>query len=271
VTNVVIGAASGIGTAVAEKLAPRGPLLVVDRDLDGVKQVAGRIGGDIEAVACDIADPTQIDALAGNIDELDALVLTAGLSGASSAGRQIFEVNLMGTERILLAVEPLLETGSVAVCFASLSGHRIPERPELMAVLEDPLAADFFEKLGAAGVDADNSQLAYSVSKRGVMRLVRRRAKPWAARGARIMSLSPGSTDTPMSRFQEQQTPIQAEIIKNSPFGRRARPAEVASVVEFLTSAGASFMTGSDVLVDGGMAATVPDGGRPRRARPRRR
>jgi NAD(P)-dependent dehydrogenase (short-subunit alcohol dehydrogenase family) len=61
-----------------------------------------------------------------------------------------------------------------------------------------------------------------------------------------------------MSRMQEQQTPIQAEIIKNSPLGRRARPEEVANVVSFLTSERASFVTGCDVLVDGGMATTMP-------------
>jgi NAD(P)-dependent dehydrogenase (short-subunit alcohol dehydrogenase family) len=145
------------------------------------------------------------------------------------------------------------------VCFASVSGHRAPEVPALMAVLEDPLSGRFFESLRKLGVNLDDPVLAYSLSKRGVMRLVRRKTAAWGARGARILSLSPGINDTPMSRFDEQRHPIMAEIVKNCPLGRRGQPEEVANVVEFLTSERASFMTGSDVLVDGGMVATIPN------------
>jgi NAD(P)-dependent dehydrogenase (short-subunit alcohol dehydrogenase family) len=82
-----------------------------------------------------------------------------------------------------------------------------------------------------------------------------------------ILSVSPGINDTPMNRLDESRHPVMAEIIRTSPLGRRGRPEEVANVVEFLTSDKASFMTGSDVLVDGGMVATIPDdttGGRAR-------
>ena len=258
-TNVVIGAASGMGAAVARQLAPRGRLIVADRDVEGVKQIAAELGGDVEPVGCDVTVPDQIDALAANIGELGALVHTAGVSGAMAPGRRVFEINLMGTARVLAAVEPLLGPGSVAVCFASISGHRAPEIPEIMAVLDDPLSDRFFDALIEVGVDPDDATLAYSLSKRGVMRLVRRSTAPWGARGARILSLSPGINDTPMSRFDESHHPIMAEIIKNSPLGRRGQPEEVANVAAFLTSDGASFMTGSDVVVDGGMVATIPD------------
>src|SRR5690242_6805778 len=142
-TNVVIGAGSGMGTAVARALAPRGPLIAADRNLEAVESLAAELGEHVTPAACDVTDTGQIDALVDRIDGLDAIVLTAGLSGSMANGRKIFEVNLIGTARVLAAVEPLLRPGSVGVCFASMSGYRVPDRPELMAILDDPLSEDF--------------------------------------------------------------------------------------------------------------------------------
>jgi NAD(P)-dependent dehydrogenase (short-subunit alcohol dehydrogenase family) len=259
VTNVVVGGGSGMGTAVARELAPRGRLIVADQNLEGAKEVASEIGGDVEAVACDVTDQAHVDALVERIGELDAIVVSAGLSGSMARGRRIFEVNLIGMARVLAAVEPLLHPGAVAVCFASMSGHRIPESGLLMEALDDPLSKRFFEGFTALGLDPDEPQFAYPVSKRGIHRMVRRLAPSWGARGARIMSVSPGINDTPMNRLDEERHPIMAEFIKSGPLGRRGKPEEVAKVVAFLTSDDASFMTGSDVLVDGGMVAVIPE------------
>jgi NAD(P)-dependent dehydrogenase (short-subunit alcohol dehydrogenase family) len=135
----------------------------------------------------------------------------------------------------------------------------VPQQQNLISALDDPLSDRFFEGFAALGVDPDEPQFAYPMSKCGVIRMVRRLAPSWGARGARILSVSPGINDTPMNRLDEVRNPIMAEIIKNSPLGRRGRPEEVASVVAFLTSAGASYMTGSDVLIDGGMVASIPE------------
>jgi NAD(P)-dependent dehydrogenase (short-subunit alcohol dehydrogenase family) len=257
-TNVVIGAGSGMGTAVARALAPRGELIVADRNIEAVEAVAGELGREVVPIECDITDRQQVDSLIARIGTLDAIVLTAGLSGAMANGRRIFEVNLIGTARVLDAIDPLLRPGTVGVCFASMSGYRVPDRPELMAILDDPLSDRFFDAFTEIGLDPDAPQLAYPVSKRGIHRLVRRLCPSWGTRGARILSVSPGINDTPMNRLDESRHPIMADIIASSPLGRRGRPEEVANVVEFLTSDKASFMTGSDVLVDGGMVATIP-------------
>ena len=257
-TNVVIGAGSGMGIEVARALACRGPLLLADVNAGAVEAVAADLGGQVTAMPCDVTDQAQVDAVVTAIDELDALVITAGLSGSMANGKRILEVNLIGMARVLAAVDPLVRDGTVAVLFASMSGHRVPHRVDLLEVLDDPLADDFFDRIEALGLDPDAPQFAYPVSKRGVQHLARHHCASWGSRGARILSVSPGINDTPMNRLDESRHPIMAEIIETSPLGRRGRPEEVAAVVEFLTSDRASFMTGSDVLVDGGMVATIP-------------
>jgi len=77
-TNVVIGAGSGMGTAVARVLAPRGELIVADQNLEAVAALAAELGGAVTPVACDITAREQIDALVARIGTLDAIVLTGG-------------------------------------------------------------------------------------------------------------------------------------------------------------------------------------------------
>ena len=233
---------------------------MADVNGESVKAVADELGGDVEAVAFDLTDGDSIAALVATIgDSVDAIVVTAALSSSMANGRKIFEVNLIGYANVLDAVEPLLHPGSVGVIFSSESGYSAPATPELVEVLDEPLAPDFFDRMTALGLDPDHPSFAYSVSKLGVHRLAQKRVFAWGAKGARIVSVSPGINDTPMNRLDESNHPeIMAEIIRSSPLGRRGTPAEVAAVVDFLTSDKASLVTGSDVLVDGGMVHSIP-------------
>ncbi len=247
--NVVIGAASGMGASVCTQLADRGPLLRADRNGDGT-----------EIVACDITRQADVDALVAQVDELGALVVTAGLSPSMAGGRAIYEVNLLGMERVLTAFEAILQPGAAAVCFASTAGHFLPLPPEVAAVFDDPSSPRFFENLAAAGIDVDEPALAYAYTKAGVIRLVRQRAVRWGAKGARLLSLSPGIIDTEMGRLESANQPAMAGMVEASALGRQARPEEVAAVAAFLVSDAASFMTGTDVLVDGGSVASIMPG-----------
>jgi NAD(P)-dependent dehydrogenase (short-subunit alcohol dehydrogenase family) len=99
--------------------------------------------------------------------------------------------------------------------------------------------------------------VAYGLSKWAVRRLVIQRAPAWGAEGARIVSLSPGIIDTPMGRQELEQQPMMAGIIDATPLGRTGTADEIAAVIEFLCSPGASFVTGTDLLVDGGSTEQV--------------
>lgn len=261
-THVVIGAASGMGESVARLLAPRGPLLLADRDAAPLEKLAAELGGDpahdVSAMACDVTDPAAVGALAKCVPRLGGLVVTAGLSPSMAPGRPIYEVNLIGMDRVLRAFEPAVGAGSAAVCFASMAGHMMPGSPEIDAVLDAPASPTFFDDLAGLGFDPDNPALAYALSKRGVIRLVRRFARAWGARGGRIVSLSPGIIDTGMGRLENEHQPMMVQMVGSSALARMAEPEEVAKVAVFLVSDDASFITGTDVLVDGGATVDLP-------------
>jgi len=257
-TNVVIGAASGMGAATARKIAARGRLIVADYNLEGAQKIAAEIGGDIKAMACDISNQDQIDALMAEVgDNLEALVVTAGVSGSQAPGRRIIEVNLMGVERVVRAAEPKVRPGTVAVLVASQSGYMVPNVPELFEIIDDPLAPGMLDRL-AQMIDVDVSSLCYQLSKRSVHRMARRHAKTWGLRGGRILSLSPGISDTPMGNEEIGNNPVMLKMIEACPMGRPGTPEDIANAMDFLTSPAASYMTGSDVLVDGGMSNVLP-------------
>jgi len=232
--NVVIGGASGIGAAVAARLP-------------GETIVADRTAGDI---LCDLTDPASLTTLASKVEALDALVVTAGLSPAMADARTIFDVDLAGVARVISAFDHLVNQGTVAVCVASIAGHLGSWSSEILNALDQPLGTP------EAGLTTDPST-AYLMAKLGVIRLVRRTAPAWGSRGARILSVSPGVIGSPMGELEVSRTAGTAEVAAGSALGRIGRPDEVAAVIAFLCSDAASYMTGSDVLVDGGAVASL--------------
>ena len=106
----------------------------------------------------------------------------------------------------------------------------------------------------------DSSNLAgygYAFAKRGVMLLCEKMSASWGERGARIVSLSPGITDTSMGRIELEKNPVMKSLLDMSPLKRMGKPEEIAGVVNFLLSEDASYITGVDIRVDGGVVSAV--------------
>jgi NAD(P)-dependent dehydrogenase (short-subunit alcohol dehydrogenase family) len=124
--------------------------------------------------------------------------------------------------------------------------------PAVLAVLDEPLADDLPGRLRAAGLDVDDTVAAYAGSKRGVSRLCKRWAAVWGPRGGRTVAIAPGLIDTPMGQRELDRDGGSRELRDGSALGRAGRPEEINSVVDFVCSPAASFLTGTTLVVDGG-------------------
>jgi NAD(P)-dependent dehydrogenase (short-subunit alcohol dehydrogenase family) len=268
---VVTGAGGDIGLACARALAGRGSLLLQDLDerrLANARQALAGAGISAQTIAGDLCDPAHLAVLARAVagaGGLRALAHTAGLSPTMADARRIFEVDLSATVRLIDALLPELLPGAAAVLIASQAGHfaGAAATPAIDAILDAPLADDAHARLVAiAGALASEPGGAYGLAKRGVQRLAVARAAAFGAAGARIVSLSPGLIDTGMGRAERGAHAAATDVIlaKTAIGGRMGRPAEIASVVAFLCSDAASFVTGVDLLVDGGSTSQILSG-----------
>ncbi len=268
---LITGGAGGMGRACARALAGRGSELVLCDVSAGALEEAARALKD-EGIAATpvVADLTEPAAVADLVERaraaggLAALAHTAGLSPACGDARLIFEVNLVSSARLASALLPAVSAGSVAVMISSQAGHMgaASITPEIAAILDDPTADGAWERLVACAGPLAGPGGAYALTKRAVQRLVVASAPAWGARGGRIVSLSPGVVETQMGHAEHASNPGAVDtILEKTPVGgRMGRPEEIASVVAFLCSEGASYVSGVDWLVDGGSTHQVMGG-----------
>lgn len=256
---VITGAVGGMGSATANVLAGQGwSLILCDLDAGRLESLAGSLaeqGCHVEILAGDVSDPGFPERLGTLLADrpIGAVVHTAGLSPTMGEADRIFDVNYDATERLVGLIRPRMAEGSCAVLIASSAAYDA-KSPELDAVIKAIPAGGSSSSLRAM---TTNPGAAYSISKRGVHLIVEREAPAFGKRKARIMSISPGIIDTPMGRAEKEAHPIMQTMIDTTPLGRQGTSMEIATVAAFLCSPAASFVSGSDIKVDGGVLAVL--------------
>ncbi|MFG2943456.1 SDR family oxidoreductase [Streptomyces sp. NPDC048282] len=262
---VVIGA-GGMGAAVARRLSHGHRVLVADIDAKRAESLARQLtgeGGEVESVECDVTRPESVAALADAVREkggFRVLAHVAGLSPAAEDFGLILRVNLTGPALVTRALLPHAGTGAAAILVSSLAGHGFTPAPAVAALLREPHDLRMTERIEAETAEEKRSgALAYQISKYGLLALARREAGAWGERGARIVSLSPGLIATPMGAVEFEHSPTKRGLLARTPLGRQGTMLEIADAVEFLASDRASFISGTDLLVDGGLAGILAE------------
>ena len=237
---MVTGAASGIGRATALLLAEAGVRVVlVDRDRAAAEQVAARLAGnDHRIVAMDVTDEAAWDALARSL-AADCAILVNNAGAATlyplaettlAQWRGAMAVNL---DSVFLGIRALLPA-------LALSGHgAIVNVASIRGII--------------GGVDAT----AYCASKGAVRLLTKAVALECAqsGNGVRVNSVHPGLIDTPLAAAALSDAEIEARRMARLPMGRAGRADEIASTILFAASDAARYMTGAEIVVDGGTIA----------------
>ncbi len=259
---VVVGAGA-MGMAVARRLGASYRVLLADYDAGHLERQVGTLraeGYDALGVVCDVTDRSAVEGLAAAAHAagpVRALAHVVGLSPSMADAERILRVNLVGPALVADAFFALARRATAAVFVSSLAAHLGEIASEVLGALADPLAPDLFERVRDAVAAEITPGLAYQLSKAALIQMCQRRAPTWGERGARILTVSPGLIATPMGAREFAAQPAKYRLLELTPLRREGTMIEIADAVDFLISDRASYITGTDILVDGGTAAGI--------------
>jgi meso-butanediol dehydrogenase / (S,S)-butanediol dehydrogenase / diacetyl reductase len=259
----------GMGVAVARRMGAGRAIVLGDVNTAQVEGVASQLTDDGHHVVTGHVDVTSRDSvtefarLATSSGRVSSVVHTAGLSPQQASVEVVLAVDLLGVALTLEVFGEVIAPGGAGVVISSMAGHFQPPIPQDVERQLASVPADELLGLPACGPAAiTSSEAAYPFAKRANQLRVAAAASPWGLRRARINSISPGVIATAMGR-RELAGPSgdsMRAMVNASGVRRFGTPDDIAAAAEFLLSPAAGFITGADLLVDGGVVAAVRTG-----------
>jgi NAD(P)-dependent dehydrogenase (short-subunit alcohol dehydrogenase family) len=263
--NVIVVIGPGqIGQAIARRVGVGKQVLLADMrqdNADAAAEVLGNAGYDVSVATVDVSSREAVHVLvetATGLGPVTGLIHAAGVSPSQASPSTILRVDLYGTALVLEEFGNVIAPGGAGVVIASQSGHRLPplsvEQNKALATtpVEELLGLPFLQP------DQVTDPLhAYQISKRGNSLRVMAEAVRWGKRGARINTISPGIIITPLAK-DELTGPRENgpwHLLGVSVAARAGTPDEVGTVGALLMGPDGGFITGSDILMDGGVTA----------------
>lgn len=259
---VLFGTGS-IGQAIIRRVAVGKHIVLADYSLQNAEAAAKILenaGYECSVVRADLGNKEDILAVVEEAlkwGEVKNVVNAAGVSPSQAPVSEILRVDMYGTSVLLEEFGKVVASGGSAVIISSQSGHRLPALPQeqndalAMSKPEDLLKLDFVQSI-------TDTLKAYQYSKRCNVLKVAYEATRWGKRGATVNSISPGIIITPLAN-DELHGPRKEgylKMIQASPAGRAGTPDEVGDLAEFLMSSRGRFISGTDILIDGGTTAS---------------
>jgi NAD(P)-dependent dehydrogenase (short-subunit alcohol dehydrogenase family) len=260
---VVLGAGQ-IGQAIARRVGVGKHVLLADmrpENANAAAEVLGNAGYEVSVATVDVSGRASVHGLvatATRLGDITGMIHAAGVSPTQASPATILKVDLYGTALVLEEFGNVIARGGAGVVIASQSGHRLPpltvEQNQALATtpVEELLRLPFLQP-----DQVTDSLHAYQLSKRGNSLRVMAESVRWGKRGARVNTISPGIIVTPLAK-DELTGPRGAgyrRMIEVSAAGRAGTPDEVGTVGALLMGPDGGFITGSDILMDGGVTA----------------
>jgi len=262
---VVVTGLGGMGLAIARRLGPGSTLVLADVSASTLGAAAEALRAEGQQVVeqeTDVSDAGSVSALASaamDLGQVDVLVHTAGLSPVQASIEAILRVDLLGTALVLDAFAAAIAPGGAGVVVASMAGTMFVPDPDLERRLATTPTGGLLDLPELSeGAIADPGS-AYGLAKRANQVRVRAASVQWGRRGARVNSISPGIISTPMglAELEGPSGEFMLSMVRSSGTGRLGTPDDIAAAAQFLTGPQSSFVTGTDLLVDGGAVASL--------------